>query len=164
MPRRFSAFFMAIIGLAGISSSAASAQDSDSFRQSLKGIRTLGVVVEDLPPGAKVLGLTAEVIQTDVELKLRQTGLEVVPSGKISQAPGRAYLYVRVNLTDEGKAANIQLEFKQDVLLERNSEHIPSATTWSVGMILSNPTAQAVREETKQFTYSFLNAWLSVNK
>ena len=164
MPRRLSAFFMVIVGLAGISSSSASAQDTVSFRQSLKGIRTLGVVVEDLPPGAKVLGLTAEVIQTDVELKLRQTGLEVVPSGRISQAPGRAYLYIRVNLTDEGKAANLEVEFKQDVQLERNSEHIPSATTWSVGMILSNPTAQAVREETKQFTYSFLNAWLSVNK
>lgn len=164
MPRRLTTFCLAIIGLAGISSSPAAAQDTESSRQSLKGIRTVGVVVEDLPPGAKVLGLTAEVIQTDVELKLRLTGLEVVPSGKISQAPGRAYLYVRVNLTDEGNAANIEVELKQDVLLARNSEHTPSATTWAVGMILSNPTAPAIRDETKQFIYAFLNAWLSVNK
>lgn len=48
----------------------------------LGGITAVKVLVESLPPGANVIGLTKEQIQTDVELKLRMAGMRVTDETK----------------------------------------------------------------------------------
>jgi hypothetical protein len=83
------------------------AQDSERTRESLRGISALEVVVEDLPDGAKLLGLTKESIQTDVELKLRLAGIRVVTQKEDLQLPGMPTLYVGVNLTNGAGAGRV---------------------------------------------------------
>ncbi|MGO9641717.1 MAG: hypothetical protein ACLP1Y_10475 [Candidatus Acidiferrales bacterium] len=134
-----------------------------SDTSTLKGIRTVYVLIEDLPDGAKVLGLSGDAIQTDVELRLRLAGIHVVTQEEGLKLPGAPHLYVNVNLTDDARALGIDVQLAQNVLLERNSLFVPSAATWSKGFTGENPTAQIIRDRIKDLVDMFLNDWLSVN-
>lgn len=149
--------------LIGLASSAVLAQSRPSSLPTLKGIDAIAVLVEYLPTGAKTVGLTEEAIQTDVELKLRLAGIRVVTEQAIVALPGSPYLYVRVTLTDTAEAASVEVELDQDVRLERDGQHVNGVGTWRKGIVLSNPSAQGVRNEVKDFVDRFLNDWLSVN-
>jgi hypothetical protein len=110
------------------------------------------------------LGLTDQAIQTDVEQKLRQGGVRVVTPEEAHRLPGRPHLYVNVNLTDNGRAASIDLELDQDVRLERNGQTVPSVATWvDDALIAPNTTGQHIRDVIKNLVDHFLNAWLSFN-
>lgn len=135
------------------------AQDPDG----LKGIDVVYVLVEDVPEGAKLLGLTAESIQNDVELRLLLAGMGVATLKDGHTLPGRPHVYVRFSLTKGAEAASIQIELDQDAVLDRNAQHAPSVMTWNAGYLLANPTGQSVREEIKRGVDAFMNAWLSVN-
>jgi hypothetical protein len=136
----------------------------DAFSNAtLKGIGAVFVVIEDLPDGAKVLGLTREMLQTDVELKLRLAGIRVATEEEGSKLPGAPHIYTRVNLTDRANAASIEVNLEQNVLLERNGDLLIGAVTWQAGGVLGNPTAQGIRDRIKDLADEFLNDWLSVN-
>lgn len=147
--------------LVGLNSS--SVQGQDPHAQNLKGITAVAVVVEDLPDGAKVLGLTKDTIRTDVELKLRLAGMRVVTQGEGIVLPGSPSVYVQVTVTNPALAANIDLELNQDVLLQRNGQLAPFAVTWRTNSVLANPTLQSIRNDIKDCVDQFLNDWLSVN-
>jgi hypothetical protein len=149
--------------LVGIASPAVRADDGRLSRATLKGLSAIYVMVEDLPEGAKILGLSKEAIQTDVELKLRLAGISVVTQAEDMKLPGNPALYVVVNLTDPARAASIDVEVQQNAMLERNNQWAPRITTWSTGMVVSNPTAQGIRDYVKDHVDTFLNAWLFVN-
>jgi hypothetical protein len=148
--------------LIGGSSMSVPAQNSPGVR-SLKGISAVSVLVEDLPNGAKVLGLTKEMIQTDIELKLRLAGMRVVTDAEGLKIPGSPTFYVVVNLTDDASAACIGVELDQSAQLLRDGQFAPSVDTWSKGIVMSHPTAQTIRDNSKDLVDMFLNAWLSVN-
>jgi hypothetical protein len=126
--------------------------------KSLVGLTAVEVLVEDLPMGAAKLGLTKEALQTDIELKLRLAGMRII-------APiGAEVLYVAVNVASDGRAANIAIELDQSARLDRDPTiWVPSASTWSKDIIVTNPTAQGIRNQIKDQVDVFLNAWLSVN-
>lgn len=130
---------------------------------SLKGISAVYVLVEEIPDGAKILGLTKETIQTDVELKLRLAGVGVLTADEAFNVHGFPHLYVQVNLTRGAEAASIDVEMMQNARLERNGDLAVGVSTWSTGILLANPTAQGVRDDVKDSVDKFLNAWLSVN-
>ncbi len=69
----------------------ASALDTRLDRASLKGIKNISVVMENLPRDVEEYRLTRSQLQTDVELRLRQAGLTVVDESK-------EYLYVQVTI------------------------------------------------------------------
>jgi hypothetical protein len=137
--------------------------DSGPFTSTLKDISAVFVVVEQLPDGAKKLGLTKETIQTDVELKLLVGGIGVTTRDEGKKLPGRPVLFIDVNMTNNAKAANISVELDQDALLARNGRPAPSVQTWSTVVLLTNPDAQVIRDAVKDLVDKFLNAWLSVN-
>jgi hypothetical protein len=151
--------------LVGTSSPAARAQDTKPQNASLKGITAVYVLVEDLPDGAKVLGLTKDAIQTDVELKLRLAGMRVVTTQEEwAKLPGSPSLYVNVNVSDSSaRAASIDVELDQNALLELNSHFAIGVTTWSTGAVIVNPSVEGTRDWIKDDVDKFLNAWLSVN-
>jgi hypothetical protein len=125
--------------------------------QTLAGLTAVQVLVEGLPPGAAKLGLTKEVVQTDVELKLRLAGMRVLTASFEA-------LYVNVNATTDGRAASISVEVLQGARLARDPNIMTSAAvTWHVSQIEENPTGQSIRDVIKDLVDSFLNAWLSVN-
>jgi len=132
--------------------------DDQFSRASLVGITSLRVVVEDTSSRGAKLGLTKELIQTDVELKLRLAGMQI-------ESTTPEFLYVDVNVARDGSAASIDIELVQPVALARNpSILIPYAITWSAGTLATHPTsAQFIRDGIKDHVDVFLNAWLSVN-
>ena len=159
MTRRLATICLMTVFSIGLTSPSVRAQDPDG----LKGISIVYVLVEDVPEGAKKLGLTAETIQNDVELKLLQAGMGVATLKDGHNLPGRPHVYVRFTLTKGAEAASIQVELDQDAALDRNAEHAPSVITWYTGYLLPNPTAQSIRDYIKGGVGAFLNAWLSVN-
>jgi len=161
MTKRIAAICLGLVLWMALAVPSSNAQDLND--NSLKGITAVSVVVENLPEGAKVLGLTAETIQTDVELKLRLAGMQVVPAIESAKYNGAPYVYVNVNLTDGAEAVSIMVELEQDATLLRNGQYVGSVPTWSKSMIISHPTTQALRDSTKDLTDRFLNTWLSVN-
>ena len=159
MTRRLVTISLMLMYFIGSGSLSVQAQDPDG----LKGISVVYVLVEDAPEGAKILGLTAEDIQNDVELKLLVAGMGVATLKDGHNLLGRPHVYVRFTLTKGAEAASIQVELDQDAVLDRNAEHAPSVITWYTGYLLPNPTAQTIRDYIKGGVDAFLNTWLSVN-
>jgi len=154
-----------IVFVIGVGSPSVPAQSGEFSNATLKGISTVYVLVESLSNGAKGLGLSKDIIQTDAELKLRLAGIRVVTQkeSRTFKIPGSPHIYINVTSTDSAMAASIHVELGQNVQLERNGEFAPGVTTWSTGYLFLNPNAQAIRDKIKDKVDEFLNAWLSVN-
>jgi hypothetical protein len=163
MTRRLATMCLMATGLIGVNSAYVQAQDFATRRATLKGIDAVSVIVEDLSDGAKLIGLTRETIQTDVELKLRLAGMRVTTQEESYTLPGMPSLYIRVTLTDHAEAASIEGQLWQNVKLDRNGQSAFGATTWSTILVTTHPHAQTIRENVKDVVDEFLNAWLSVN-
>jgi hypothetical protein len=161
MTGRLATICCATMFVIGLATPFAQAQSRRSA--SLKGISALTVLVEELPYSAKNLGLTDDAIQTDVELKLRLGGLRVVTQGEALAVPGMPTVYIRITVTDDARAASIEVELDQNALLERNQEPVVGVGTWQKAVLVSNPSAQGIRNTVKDLLDRFLNDWLSVN-
>jgi len=162
MPARLATICFVMMFLVGISSPAVRADDSAASRATLQGITAVAVVVESLDDDAKKIGLTEEAIRTDVELKLRLAGMRIVTQDDLLTLPGAPYLYVSVTVLPP-EAGCISVELNQSAVLRRNGESAFGVTTWSVGSVRVNPSAQGIRNAIKDEVDTFLNAWLSVN-
>jgi hypothetical protein len=148
--------------------SAAAAQDDESERQSLKGLKGVNVLVEDLKAEAERDGLKQTSIQTDVELKLRQAGIAVLTKAEAPAAPGAPCLYISVSTSQSGSlyGFSIKVELKQNVRLDRDpSMWLPGVTTWSVDAVgtVGREKLRNLRDGIKDYVDRFINAYLSVN-
>jgi hypothetical protein len=137
--------------------------DSGFARKTLAGITGVSVVVEDVPPGAASLGLNKESIQTDTELKLRLAGMRVLTEKESLGMPGMPSLYIAVNVSPSGRAANVAVELQQNVRLVRDPTVLAFCTTWLAEVVAGNLNAQDTRDTVKDLVDKFLNGWLSVN-
>jgi len=149
-----------------------SASPVKDARASLKGLRGLSVVIENLQPAAERGGLSREQLQTDVELWLRQAGIPVVSQDESLKAPGSPYLYVNINTAKTetlGLFATlvyaIQVAVRQDVDLRRDPALMVTATTWSTGMVgaLGADNLQSVRGALNDLLKTFINDYLAEN-
>ena len=111
------------------------AEDRIPFR----GLKEVGVFVEDIDPEAIKDGLSKEQIKTDVESKLREAGIKVVPVEKSLSLPTSPYLYVIISTVKFCSGLEYvygtSVQLKQVVALERGKTVKPSrallwATTW----------------------------------
>jgi hypothetical protein len=153
--RRLAAMCALAVFILGVASRSISAQNSDVM--TLRDSSAIAVVVQDLPDGAKVLDLSEDTIQTDVELKLRLAGVRVVAKKEVSQLPGRPHLYLRVTLTSDAQAASIEVQLRQNILLERNGDSA-IGVTWLETTLFSHPTSEAIRNAVKDNVDKFLNS------
>ena len=161
----------------------------EDYRESLKGIEGVGVVVECLRPEAKEGGLTEQQLQTDVELRLRKAGVRVISFEETPlRAPGSPFLYVAVNIRPKAvtylKEAiphrskqlpiypyGLDVEFRQAVTVVRDpSITVSTATTWISGRIfggVSIVTADLMRLQIRDHVAAevdeFINDYLAVN-
>jgi hypothetical protein len=163
MTRRLAMISLLTVFLIGVCFSALQAQEMEAGRPTLKGLGAVYVVVEQLSESARALGLEARSIQSDVELKLVQAGLNVVPQAEGQKLPGRPFLYIRITVTKSAEAAYVGVELDQDAQLERNNQRALSVATWDTGTISAHPSDLAIREAVKSDVNRFLNAWLAVN-
>jgi hypothetical protein len=136
--------------------------DTKRDRETLKGLKAIAVVVEDLKPEAERDGITQSQLQTDVELRLRQLGVLV-------DTESLEYLYVHVRAIKttgvSGYAYSALAEVRQPVMVARTGQGV-FAATWSQELLATTPltrASQSVREDVRDLVDSFINAYLSVN-
>jgi len=151
----------ALVLCLGLNSLSARAQDPAA--RTLARLGTLAVIVEELPPGARLVNLSTNAIQTDAELKLRLAGIHVVSGLEARSLPGDPYIWIQVTITDDGSAANVNVMLRQGTKLERNGESAFGAGTWDSTILIARPSQQGIRDTVKDILDQFLNAWLSVN-
>ena len=121
--------------------SSAFAIDSDVTRITLRGLRGVTVVVEEMQPGlmkyGQKAGIDRERIKTDTEFILRKAGIPVLTYDQWLKAPGRPFLYIVINTHEYEKywyAYDVRIELRQRVLLEKNPSVVAMASTWSINM------------------------------
>ncbi|MGI8958997.1 MAG: hypothetical protein ACR2IV_04375 [Bryobacteraceae bacterium] len=142
----------------------ARASDTEFNRRTLKGIKAVGVIVEELKEVPN--GLTKEQLQSDVELKLREAGITVIPLSQSNQAAA-PYLYVRVNsiqLPSSGQYVYaIGIELNQVVRIARDMKITSVATTWDKGGTGCTSRPGSIRDGVADYVDKFLTAYFSVN-
>ena len=140
--------------------------DLPADQASLKGITAIRVVVEVLNPQAVRDGLKQDQLQQDVEHRLQEAGIRVTSSPE-EVAWSHLYLFVNTVKHPSGLYAfNIELEFKQVVMLERNPHVRLFSTTWSADDKLGFVGAYKLREvrgAVVDKVDKFINAYLEQN-
>jgi hypothetical protein len=145
--------------------------DSDSNLKTLQGLMGVNVLVLGPGPEAEADGLKQTVIQTDVELRLRQAGIKVLTQTERLAAPGGPYLLIRADTLRIKSAPGLYaysviVELAQFIRLDHDPSIIARGTTWSptgvIGIVGSGELNQ-IRDRIKDQVDRFINAWLSVN-
>ena len=131
-------------------------------RATLKGLKTIWVIVEHPTPEAERDGLTKDQLQTDVEARLKNAGIQV------TSLVEEAYLYLNVSTVKGSSglyAYHIRLEFNQQVILERDRNVSLPAPTWSLdlGGIVGASKLHEVRGDVADMVDQFITAYREQN-
>jgi hypothetical protein len=112
----------------------ASAQAQGSKRESLRGIKALAVVIEDLSPNTEQAGFQKTQLKTDVEMRLKEKGIHFVSEPETAGKWDGPILSVRLQTVKHDRqnieAISIILQLRQKVRLTRESGAEVSAVTW----------------------------------
>jgi hypothetical protein len=171
MVRELSLAFGLLFSCCGLLASDADAQLDDSTNQeSLRGLKGVRVIVRmSASPDAERDGITKDKLQTDVELKLRQTGIRVVSfeEWKKTKEDGIGWLDLSVSALKHETfyACNVQLKLMQPVMLSRDPSKKTFATTWSTGSVgvFGMMRLEGIRKEVADKVDEFANNYLAVN-
>jgi hypothetical protein len=135
----------------------------------IRGLRTIGVVVEDIPELSNIL--EAQTLRTNIELRLRQAGITVPDaSDKLSSVYPQIYLNCNVLKLKAGNFVyNISLEFKRLVevhVADSSDTNLILGSLRSqetIGIVPANEAGQTIREVVNDKVSAFLNAYLAAN-
>ncbi|MFH1902862.1 MAG: hypothetical protein ABIK20_02245 [Candidatus Omnitrophota bacterium] len=150
--------------------------DAAENRIPFHGLKEVAVFVENIDPEAIKDGLNKEQIKTDVELRLREAGIKVVPVEKCLNLPTSPYLYVIVNtvkfVSGLEYVYGTSVQLKQVVVLKRKKPaKLPTAylwaTTWEksdgVGITWVEDLVGNVREHINDKVDAFISDYLAEN-
>jgi hypothetical protein len=137
-------------------------------RETLLGLKGVVVVIETVKPDAEADGLNVAELQTDVELKLTQGGVRVLPHPEWRETPGRPWLYVSVNTIKHlgSYFFSVDVQLKQDVSLPRRPSIMTSSATWELGSIgFVNPELlpAKIRESVGAYVDNFISDYSEAN-
>jgi hypothetical protein len=163
--------FLMILGLVApllpLIGSPAAAGDTAVERATLRGLRAVAVVVEDLGRLEGRAGLSQTTLRAAVEEQLSRAGIDVVPAPK--EAPGFVYLYVRIRGL-RGSVYPIwavmqEYALKQGVVLARDTKIISVGATWSKHAIslFTDDALSRLRTDIEKGVDEFIGVYRSVN-
>jgi len=137
-------------------------------KETLRGLPGVVVVVENLRDDAEAAGLRAAELQSDVESRLTQGGIRVLPHSEWRITPGRPWLYVSVNTISylASHFFSIDVQLKQDVSLPRIPSIVTSSATWemgSIGFATTTGMPSKIREAVGNYLECFIIDYQSVN-
>jgi hypothetical protein len=141
------------------------ASDSQEERVTLTGLTPVSVVVEELAPIAVKNGLTAAMLQADVERRLRQAGITMTPDAD-------AYLYIHVTVADPGSPTPmpyvVEVTLMQEVTLPRGLKtrtplQVPTWWVNRLGLVSPEGLRVAVSGRVGDLVDQFVRAYQSVN-
>jgi Putative peptidoglycan binding domain len=136
----------------------------------LRGLSGVRVLVEPLDPKMERAGLTKEQIQTDVEFRLRQAGVRVLPEEERQGVRGTPALFVKVDgllsYNSQGLAAYmLSVEAYQDARLAANGASA-LVMTWrvsSISLVGSANLPTGIRNAVRALVDQFIDAYRRVN-
>ena len=139
------------------------ADNDESARATLKGVEPIRVLVAPIDADAEQDGLTTAEITTEVELRLRQSGIKVAPQSHF-------WLYVLINTAKQTAypiyAYNASVRFQQPISVFANpTKFICCGVTWSVGALgtVSASRLREVQSAVNDLVDQFINAYLEQN-
>jgi len=151
-----------LITLLSVPAASIAAGDAPLDRASLRGLKTLGVVIDQLDPELELRGITKDALQSEVEGRLQGAGLQLDKN-----AP--EFLGLRVIHVRDSKgpyALCLSMGLYQPVLLVRDRNLRTATQTWEVESVLLAPLKLLFRSsmsEVDQLTDRFISAWRSAN-
>jgi hypothetical protein len=142
--------------------------DNKDSPLSLRLIKGVLVVVEDLPDKVEKTGLTSDQIQTYIEAKCKRAGLKVLSTEESLNMAGYPILAVNVDLKKiQGNGHYlyaIQLDLHQNVHLERDPQiMIIGATTWTTRSHGIGKELGHMRGRIKNHVNEFIRAYSEAN-
>lgn len=137
-------------------------------RKTLVGLTGVGVSVEvkSVKSDAETEGLAPSTLRTDVELRLRQSGIRVLTDPDDAVKQGTLQLIVRTVKSEHGfYAFHIDLKLWQLVTLIRDPSIASAAPTWSTGDggFIGNKRLSEIRDRVRDMVDRFINAYLAAN-
>ncbi|HEY2012331.1 MAG TPA: hypothetical protein VGH38_02470 [Bryobacteraceae bacterium] len=140
------------------------AGDAPLDRATLRGVKTIGVVIDKLDPQLEQEGLTAAVFQHQLEDRLQKAGIVIDPGAK-------EFLGLRViSIRPAGKKTPyslcLALGLYQPVTLSRDKDVRTATQTWQVDTLLvalPKGMIQSATDATDRLAAQFAEAWKSVN-
>jgi hypothetical protein len=165
--------FVLVLVLAGWTSEVL-ALDDETTRFSLTGLRGIAVVVKDINPDAERDGLKRDQIKTDVELRLRETGIKVPTESERLAIPDFPLLTINVDVEKSKDLElynyNIEVELYKQVISNPHDEtrfaEYDQIKTWSSGLttsIPSNGLKSSVQKDVVYLVDKFISAYLAAN-
>ena len=163
--------FPVLVGILLFSSAVHEQTMVESDRETLKRIKSVNVLVEDLNPDIEEDGLNKSSIQTDVEMSFFMEGIKVLFENEWQKGKeyGDPFLYVKVSsLKDESGLYSyyVTVELVQAVHLVRNPKIVCFASTWkSTGVFgtVGEDNVDSIRIDVRDEVDKFINDYLAVN-
>ena len=142
--------------------------DNKDSPLSLRLIKGVLVVVEDLPSKVEKNGLTSDQIQTYVEAKCKRAGIKVLSTGESLNVAGYPILAVNVDVEKiQGNGHylySIHVDLHQNVHLERDPQiMIIGATTWTTRSYGIGRELGHMRGKIKNHVNEFIKAYSAAN-
>lgn len=149
-------------GFVGLLVSESWAGDNAHSRQTLRGLPGVVVLVWLPKPTAQRIGLSAQQLESDTEVRLRQAGIRVLTESK-------PLLYVEVHvLPVSGRLPytyDVRVAVRQPGYLVRDASIPIVADTWEVSTTgrVRAANSQALRASVRDLVERFIDAYFSVN-
>ena len=139
------------------------AGDSLAERETLRDLKDIGVLI-GLDLRIQDAGITTEMLRSDIESKLKQANMRVIPRAELLQKGMQDPILI-VNFSGTTKSGDI-FSYNMELLLrQRASPKRDQTSTWSVsraGSIRAGETAK-IRSAVSAAIDDFIKAYASVN-
>lgn len=165
-----------LVSLALLCTHPCSANNDPASRRSLAGLEAVAVEIPEMASELLERGITEDVILAEVQLQLRQAGIDMLDPERprAKPVPGNPVLRVEVmaNVHDiyDQASFSVQVSVLQDVELARytkkkGTDRTLRAPTWSTGGIGESGTdwRDVLRGELAFFVGQFVDAWQEAN-
>ena len=153
---RVLAVVLALTPLVALARPIAAQQDSPASRATLAGLPGFFVSVEDMDTAAARVGVTSNVIETDIKSRLQDAGIKLYGEDDFKHVLEVPQLYVNVNMLALSGAQsglftyNVSTEVRQAIKLARDPSITSTSVTWrapsTVGTVGSDNFYVAVRD------------------
>jgi len=150
--------------------------DSEHSRLTLKGLKGVHVIVEDLQPNVlkyekyiRKNRLDRDVLKADVEAALKNAGVRVLTWQEMLRTKGQPVLYLNVNTHESEKywyAYDARVELRQVVSLEINPKMKTMVSTWSLNAtgVANIGNLNVIKNDAMMLVGKFVTAYKMVNK
>jgi hypothetical protein len=167
MRRSYAAAYLALLLLLSVPSHG---QDTVESRDTLAGLAGVAIEVVPTAPQLDERGMTAYVIEAEVERRLKEAGIPVLQPDAPELVPGLQTLYVEVlGIVDEYSDQctwSVRVEVDQAVRLERNPDTIPFLSpTWSATGLgyQTKEWRKGIINDVLAYTDRFIEAFTAAN-